>query len=210
MNLPNEQLSAYIRALHDRHDEPVLLEMEGLAEERGFPIVGRVVGASLELFSRAIGARRVFEMGSGFGFSGYWFSKAVGHGGELFLTDGDSENAKAAEDFLTRAGLWAPCTFLVGDAIESLNEVDGEFDVVYCDIDKGDYPRAFAQARNRVRVGGLFICDNVLWSGRVAADDQDAWTDAIRQQSRDIFGDAGYLATIVPIRDGVVFALRMS
>ncbi|MEO7804239.1 MAG: O-methyltransferase [Actinomycetota bacterium] len=210
MNLPNEELSSYIRALHDGYDETVLVEMEALAKERGFPIVGRVVGASLELFARAVGAKRVFEMGSGFGFSGYWFSRAVGASGEVILTDGEADNAKAAQEFLTKANLWAPCNFLVGDAIEALGKVDGEFDVIYCDIDKGDYPRAFAEARDRVRVGGLFICDNVLWSGRVASDDADPWTEAIRQQSKDIFADADYLATIVPIRDGVIFALRVS
>src|SRR2546427_11149776 len=103
-----------MRKLCDRFDEPVLAEMEALAEERKFPIVGRVVGSTLELLARSVGARRVFEMGSGFGFSAYWFSRAVGagapggsggSGGEVFLTDTDAKNARQAEAFLCRDGL---------------------------------------------------------------------------------------------------------
>ncbi len=209
MDFPNSELFQYIRSLHSEDDEPVLIEMEAHAAEQGFPIVGRVVGSCLELLTRAIGGKRVFELGSGFGFSGYWFARAVGERGEVFLTDGDAENAKKAEDYLSRAGYWDRCTFMVGDALDSLSGVEGEFDVVYCDIDKHEYPAAFAAARSRVRVGGLFICDNVLWSGRVAEQEHDAWTEAIVRQSRDVFADPDYRATIVPLRDGVLVALRI-
>ncbi|HLF69517.1 MAG TPA: O-methyltransferase [Actinomycetota bacterium] len=208
MDFPGEQVFKYMRSLHDKLDEPVLVEMEAVAAEAGFPIVGRVVGAALETLARTIGAARVFEMGSGFGYSGYWFARAVGESGEVTLTDGDPENALKAKDYLTRAGLWDRCRFEVGDAIEALGRADGEFDVIYCDIDKGDYPAAFKVARERVRVGGLYICDNVLWSGRVAADDADAWTVAIRQHNLDIYGDESFLPVILPIRDGVIMALR--
>lgn len=209
VNFLDEAVSAYLRGLCDRHDEAVLREMEDLAGKKGFPIVGRMVGAALEVFTRSVGARRVLEMGSGYGYSGFWFARAVGDGGEVVLTDGDAENAKLAEEFLSRAGLWDRCRFQVGDAFDALAEAEGEFDVVYCDIDKGDYPRAFAAARDRIRIGGLYMCDNVLWSGRVARDDDDAWTEAIRRHNRAIYDDPGYLPTIVPIRDGVMVALRV-
>lgn len=210
MNFLDEAVGNYLRRLCDKYDEPVLLEMEALAAEKGFPIVGRIVGSALEQFTRTIKASRVFEMGSGFGFSGYWFARAVGSEGTVFLTDGDSENEKQAADFLGRAGVWDRCNFLVGDAIDSLNKTEGEFDVIYCDIDKGDYPRAFETARERLRVGGLYICDNVLWSGRVAREDDDEWTQAIREHNDKIFSDDSFLATIVPIRDGFVVATKIS
>src|SRR5437667_12145969 len=87
--ITNPKAQDYIRGLLARHDEPVLLRMEAEAAERNFPIVGRSVGVVLELLARGIGARRVFELGSGFGYSGYWFSRAVGPSGEVHLTDGD-------------------------------------------------------------------------------------------------------------------------
>jgi caffeoyl-CoA O-methyltransferase len=210
MNFLDPAVVDYLRRLCDRYDDPVLNEMEELASKRGFPIVGRVVGAALEVFARAVRATRVFEMGSGYGYSAHWFARAVGPNGEVTLTDGDPENAKQAETYLSRSGLWERCRFVVGDAIKTLDSTEGEFDVVYCDIDKGDYPQAFGAARKRIRVGGLYMCDNVLWSTRVALDVHDEWTEAIRTHNRVIYEDADYLPVIVPIRDGVMVALRVS
>jgi predicted O-methyltransferase YrrM len=212
MDFLDEAVSAYLRTLCDRFDEPVLAEMEAVAEERKFPIVGRVVGSTLELLARSVGARRVFEMGSGFGFSAYWFSRAVGPGGEVLLTDTDAENARQAEGFLSRAGLWGPCRFIVDDAVRGLEATEGSFDVVYCDVDKEGYPAAWAAARERVRVGGLYLCDNVLWSGRVAREassSDEASTRAIREHNEAIYADADFTPAIVPTRDGVMAALRL-
>ena len=214
MDITHPAVEDYIRGLLRRHDEPVLLEMEAEGKERDFPIVGRMVGVVLEMLARAIGAKRVIELGSGFGYSGYWFSRAVGPDGELHLTDGDPENEKKALDYLGRAGLDGPVRYHVGDAVTSLGETGGEFDVIYCDIDKHGYPEAWAAARERIRVGGLYLCDNVLWSGRVVtgADPDDPradWTDAIKRHNQAIADDERYLSTIVPTRDGVMVALRL-
>lgn len=209
MDILEADIAAYLRRLNDRSDEPVLLEMEAAADEAGFPIVGRVVGACLELLTRAIGAKRVIELGSGFGFSGYWFARAVGESGEVFLTDGDPDNEAKAKDYLSRAQLWDRCRFMVGDALTSMASLEGEFDIVYCDIDKGDYPAAFGAAAERLRPGGMYICDNVLWSGRVARDDSDDWTEAIRQHNEMITEDRRFLSSIIPIRDGVMVALKL-
>src|SRR5438132_13631410 len=119
MDITDPRIEDYIRGLLSRHDEPVLLEMEAEGKERGFPIVGRMVGVVLELLARSIGATRVFELGSGFGYSAYWFSRAIGPDGELHLTDRDPDNERLAKDFLGRAGLDRPITLHVGDSNEA-------------------------------------------------------------------------------------------
>ncbi len=215
MDITNPNVEDYIRNLLARHDESVLLEMEAEGRERNFPIIGRMVGVAVEILARSIGARRVFELGSGYGYSGYWFSRAVGPEGELHLTDGDPENEKKALDYLGRAGLAGPAHYHVGEAIQTLNAIEGIFDIVYCDIDKGDYPTAWRAARDRIRPGGLFICDNTLWSGRVTGtpdveDLRPAWTAAIDEMNRSVSADPDFLATILPIRDGVLVALRLA
>ena len=216
MDIVDPRIETYVRSLLDRHDEPVLLEMEAEAKEKGFPIVGRTVGVTLEVLARSIGARRVCELGSGFGYSGYWFSRAVGPSGELHLTDGDPGNEKKAMDYLGRAGLDGPVRFHAGDAVTSLGGIEGEFDVVYDDIDKEGYPDAWRAASERIRVGGLYICDNVLWSGRVTGDEplEEEWeratTEAILEHNALIAADERYVSTIVPTRDGVMVALRVS
>ncbi|MFO7779350.1 MAG: O-methyltransferase [Nitriliruptoraceae bacterium] len=200
-----------------QHVDPVLDDMERRAEAHGFPIVGRAVGRFLELQARMVGAQRVVELGSGYGYSAYWFAGAVGPDGEVVCTDGDAANAELAERYLRRAGRWAPVRYHVGDALEGLAAVDGEVDLIYCDIDKDGYPAAWAAAAERLRVGGLFLCDNVLWDGRVAGlrpepDDgsREAVTDAIVRMTREVAQDPRYVSAINPVRDGTLVALRIA
>ncbi|HVL81747.1 MAG TPA: O-methyltransferase [Actinomycetota bacterium] len=204
------RISAYMSTLVRRHDDPVLIEMEDHAARNGFPIVGRLCGVTIELLARSVGARRVFELGSGYGYSAWWFARAVGEQGEIHCTDGDPHNASAAEGYLTRAGVWDRVTYHVGDALTHLKQTEGEFDVVYCDVDKVGYPECWRHARDRVRVGGLWICDNTLWSGRVLEEDRDEATQAIVEHNAMVAEDPDYLSVIVPTRDGLMVALRVS
>lgn len=215
MEIVNPAVERYLRDLASSDDEPVLLEMEQLAEDEGFPIVGRLCGRYLEVLARSIGARRIFEMGSGFGYSAYWFSRATGPDGAVHLTDTDPANEERALSFLRRAGLDGPIRYHVGDAFEALEGMTGRFDVVYVDIDKIDYPRAWEVGSERVRVGGYYVCDNMLWSGRLlpefdGEDERPEWTAAIDETNRAIAADPRFRATINPTRDGVVAALRIA
>ena len=215
MDIVDPRIEAYMESRLERFDEPVVLEMEAAAQASNFPIVGRNVGVTLEILARSVRARRVVELGSGFGYSAYWFSRAVGPEGELHLTDGDPDNERKARDYLGRAGLWDPIRYHVGDAIASLEALDGEFDVVYCDIDKDGYPDAWRAARDRVRVGGLYICDNSLWYGRVTGAEpvESEWerrtTAAVIEHNQLAADDERYVSTIVPTRDGVLVATRL-
>ena len=214
MDIVDPRVEDYMRSLLTRYDEPVLLEMEAEGKERGFPIIGRLVGVTVELLARSVGAKRVFELGSGFGYSAYWFARAVGPSGEVHGTDGDPANEPKALDYLSRAGLAEPIRWHVGDAVTHLGAAPGEFDVVYNDIDKDGYPAAWMAARERIRVGGLYVCDNVLWSGRVAVQDRDdprpVYTQAILEHNRMIAEDDRFISSIVPTRDGVFVALRVA
>jgi caffeoyl-CoA O-methyltransferase len=214
VDIVDARVEDYMRSLLTRYDEPVLLEMEAEGKERGFPIIGRLVGVTVELLARSVGAMRVFELGSGFGYSAYWFARAVGPSGEVHGTDGDPANEPKALDYLSRAGLAEPIRWHVGDAVTHLGAAPGEFDVVYNDIDKDGYPAAWMAARERIRVGGLYVCDNVLWSGRVAVQDRDdprpVYTQAILEHNRMIAEDDRFISSIVPTRDGVFVALRVA
>ena len=210
MELPDDALMAYMEGLESRHDEPVLSAMEERARELDFPVVGRVCGVTLELLARAIGARRVFELGSGFGYSAYWLGRAVGAGGEVHCTDADPANEALARDYLGRAGVADRVTFHVGDALVAFAAVEGRFDLVYCDVDKEGYPACWRAARDRIRHGGLWICDNALWSGRVARPDPDVETAAIDEHNRLVAADPDFLSVIVPARDGLLVALRVA
>jgi predicted O-methyltransferase YrrM len=211
----DDAVEAYLTELAGtEYDDAVLAEMEARAREHGFPIVGRATGRYLELAARSVGARRVMELGSGYGYSAFWFARAVGPDGTVICTDADPGNAQLAEAYLSRAALWGTVRYHTGDALAGLAAESGDFDVIYCDVDKDGYPDCWRAARDRIRIGGLWLCDNVIWSGRVASgsnrDDRPSWTSAIREHNRLVAEDKRYVGAIVPIRDGVMVALRVS
>jgi caffeoyl-CoA O-methyltransferase len=214
VDIVDPRIEDYMESRLRRFDDPVLLEMEAYGEEHGFPIVGRNVGVTLEVLARSVGARRIMELGSGFGYSAYWHARAVGPGGEVHLTDGDPENERKAADLLGRAGLAGRTSFHVGDAVTEMEKLDGAFDVVFSDIDKDGYPAAWKASSERVRPGGLYVCDNVLWYGRVAVEDPDdarpRYTEAVLEHNRLVAEDERFVSTIVPTRDGVLVAVRVS
>jgi len=201
----------YLRRLYDDGD-PVRLEMEAVGAERKFPIVGPLVGRHLGVLARAIGARRVFELGSGYGYSALHFARAVGQGGEVHCTELDPGNVALARTFLEKAGVWDRVTYHGEEATAALRRVGGVWDIVYVDIDKDGYPDTVQLAYDHLRPGGLMITDNVLWSGRIldGQDDGSAMTKGIREFTRRLFGHKGFLTTIDPTRDGVAVALRLS
>jgi len=208
------QIVKYLKNLASKYDERVLNAMEAYGHKRGFPIIDRLCGAMIHLLALSIGARKVFELGSGFGYSAYWYSKAVGAQGKVWCTDGDPENRDRAEAYLKKAGFWKRIDFQVGDAVTQLNKTPGTFDIVYNDIDKDGYPAAWEAAKKRIHPGGFYICDNTLWSGRIVEkkvrepDYFKGWTDAIKDHNRRVFSDRNFDATLIPLRDGVLVARK--
>jgi predicted O-methyltransferase YrrM len=185
--------------------------MEARAAREKFPIIGPLVGRLCQQIALSIAARDVFEMGSGFGYSTWWFANAVGENGRVVHTDFDPARSANARAYLDRAGFRGRVLYEVGNALDVLKKYPGPFDIVFIDIDKAAYPQALEIARSRVRVGGYIICDNALWSGRIAlpASRQDAATKAVARYNKEAFGAPDLVTTIVPLRDGVALSLKV-
>ena len=198
----------YLYSMLPKRD-PVLTEMEDYASRQRIPIVGPAVARVLQQLAMLINARTVFELGSAIGYSTIWWAQVVGDKGRVIYTDGDSKNAELARGYFTRAGVADRITLHTGDALEFLSEQNQEFDIIFNDVDKEDYPRVLRLVAPRLRKGGLFITDNVLWSGRVAEKNpQEATTKAILEFNRKLYDSAEFYTTILPIRDGLAVALK--
>ena len=206
--ITSEPVETYLYSVLPERDE-VLNEIERHAGDRDIPIVGPAVGRFLHQLALISSAKSVFEMGSAVGYSTIWWARAVGENGRVIYTDGDRKNADEARGYFERAGVANRITIKVGDALEILSEQKQEFDIIFCDVDKEDYPRALRLALPRLRKGGLLVADNALWSGKVAQKNpRDASTKAIVEFNRLLYGSPNLFTTILPIRDGVAVGVK--
>ena len=191
-------------------DDVLLGRMEAHCAEVGFPLIGRESGRWLELLTRSIGGRRVFELGSGFGYSAFFFARAVGEGGEVIGSEKDAHELARHEQFFAGHVLAPRIDLRQGWAEDVLAATEGSFDVIFMDIDKMGYPSALEAAIPRLRVGGLLLADNALWGGQVVLDDRDATTASLHRFNQMIHRDPRLQASILPAGDGLAVALRVA
>jgi len=208
-SINQEPIERYVYDLLPERDE-VLAEMEAEATRRKIPIVGPAVGRLFLLLARISGARTVFEMGSAIGYSTIWWARGLGREGRVIYTDGDPKNAEQARRNFERAGVAERVQLRTGDALEILSEhKTNSLDIIFNDVDKEDYPRVFRLAVPRLKPGGMFVSDNVLWHGRVAEMQPElASTRAIQEFNRLLYSSPDLFPVIIPLRDGVGVALK--
>jgi caffeoyl-CoA O-methyltransferase len=201
------EVEDFLYAMLPPRDE-VLTEMEAEAARNHVPIVGPAVGRLLYQLALISKAKRVFEMGSAIGYSTIWWARAVGESGRVIYTDGDKKRADKARKYFERAGVSERITMRVGDALEILSEEKQPYDIIFNDVDKVDYPRVFRLAVPKLKSGGLFITDNVLWSGKLRKPNPDEQTRAILEFDRLISESKDLFTTILPLRDGVAVCVK--
>ncbi|MBU1707329.1 O-methyltransferase [bacterium] len=189
--------------------DAVLMEMEALALDRGFPFIGPLVGEFLGILARAIKAKTCFELGSGYGFSTLHLARAMPPDGKVICTDDMEENARLAKQFFKQAGQSSKLEFRIGDALAILKEYKGPFDIILMDISKEDYPRGFEEAWPKLAVGGLFIADNLLRYGRVWEDNNEPATVGIRRFTEMLYNQPDAQTSILPLRDGVSVTMKL-
>lgn len=221
LDILHPSIDDYLHDIIPERDE-VLTEMEVHARANRFPIVGPLVGRVLHQLVLLTSPTRIFEMGSGFGYSAYWMAKALQKSdASIICTDGSQENADRAAGYFKRGGIADRIDYRVGNALEIIDQTEGEFDIIYNDIDKDGYPDAFQKAIPRLRSGGLFITDNMLWGGQVTQNidsetaglsDEEQWWNAatigVKELTRLLYTSPNVFTTIIPLRDGVSVAVK--
>ena len=185
--------------------------MEAYAEKNNFPIIGPVCGYYCYQLARMIGAKSVFELGSGYGYSTAWFARAVKEngGGMVHHTVWDEKLSKMAGSHLSKLGYEGLVKYHNAEALETLRQMDGPFDIIFNDIDKEAYPASLGVIKEKLRNGGLLIIDNILWSGRIFDDkDISPATEGVREFTRRITTDPDWIVTLAPVRDGMIVAYK--
>jgi len=211
MNLLSRRVAAYMDELVPPRAAR-LAELEVEARRTGFPIIGPATGHLCYLLTRLSNARQVFELGSGFGYSTAWFARAVKEngGGIVHHVVWDDRLSREARENLVALGLADVVQFHVGEAVATLQQAAGPFDVIFNDIDKQDYPKALDVITTKLRPGGLLLVDNMLWSGRIfERRDTSPATRGVRELTRRVQADPRWIGSVIPVRDGLLVAHRV-
>ncbi len=192
-------------------EDPLVAALESYGRERGFPMVGRLSGRWCELLARMVGARRVFEFGSGYGYSAFFFARAVGPEGEVIGSEKDQHELDAHARLFAGHPLKARIDLRLGSAFEIFDATEGDFDVVFIDIHKAGYLQALEAAVPRLRPGGLLLADNVLWGGKVAREVEpgDESTATLQAFTRALYARPQLQPMILPVEDGLAVALKL-
>lgn len=191
--------------------EKELQKMEAYAKKHDFPIIGPACGYYCYQLTRMIKAKSVFELGSGYGYSTAWFAKALKEngGGVVHHTVWDEELSKSASRHLSALGFESLVKFHNAEAVETLRQTDGPFDIIFNDIDKQAYPASLPVIKGKLRSGELLIIDNMLWSGRIFdKKDVSPATEGVREFTKQITTDSGWIVSLAPMRDGMIVAYK--
>ena len=191
--------------------EAEIQKMEEHAQKNNFPIIGPACGYYCYQLARMIGAKSVFELGSGYGYSTAWFAKAIKEngGGVVHHTVWDDDLSSRAQGHLSALGYADMVKFHNAEAVETLRKTDGPFDIIFNDIDKEGYPDSLPVIKEKLRSGGLLIIDNMLWHGQILdPNDHETSTEAIHRFTRDITTDPDWIVSLTPIRDGMIVAYK--
>jgi len=203
----NPEIERYMERLLPARDA-VLQEMEEQAARRNIPIIGPAVARVLAQLVMISKAKRIFELGSAIGYSTVWLARAAGPGAEIHYSDGSAQNAREAVGYFERAGVAHLIQVHVGDALTSLAQTAGEFDLVFNDVNKKGYPTVLAAIPTRLKSGGLFVTDNTLWHERVL-NPQGESDLAVTSFNRQLYDSAQFFTVLLPIRDGVSVSLKL-
>ena len=201
-------IEAYVDA-HLAGRDRALATVEAMGRKDRWPIVGPAEGTLLHVLTRLMRARRALELGTAIGYSTTWIARGLEPGGELVTVEWNPDTAKLAAENLKATGVADRVRILVGDAREVVADLEGPFDLIFNDIDKEAYPAVLPLCADRLRVGGLLVTDNVLWSGQVARRTRDRATQAIRTYNDRLAADPRFSSVILPLRDGVSVALKV-
>jgi caffeoyl-CoA O-methyltransferase len=189
--------------------DPLLREMEERAAREDVPISDPEVGRLLAILARSCGARRILEVGTAIGYGALWLARGAPEA-RVVSIDPDPERLATARGYLERAGVADRVELVQGAALEVLPGLEGPFDLVYLDAVKTEYRRYLDVALPKLRVGGLIVCDNLLWKGRVAdpeADDREA--EALRAFNGYLMIHPQLQAVVLPLGDGLGVATKI-
>jgi len=216
--ITDPRVEEYVLEIASMGGEPALPEslsdtlriMEQTAQRLNYPIAGPYVGRTLYILTCLNGPKRIFDAGYGLGYSVAWIAAAAGAQAHIVTVATTEEHQVRAREFHRRAELMSQFDYRLGSGPEILESEPGPFDLIYSDVNKGDYPRMAKLAVDRLRPGGLYIADSCLWYGKVCSGTttRDMWTASVDQHNQWILSQKSLFSTIIDQHEGLLIAVK--
>jgi predicted O-methyltransferase YrrM len=209
----DHRVQSYLEDLRPERD-PLLAEMEALANLERIPIVEWETGRLLATLVAALRPRRVLEVGTAIGYSTLHMARELGPDGRIVTLERDPERIRRALDFWARGGVADRIELVAGDALESLERQPGPFDLVFLDAAKTEIDAYLERLEGRVAPHALLVIDNLLMSGEAALPEglDTSWGEdslrAARATTRALMESPEWLFSLLPVGDGVGLGAR--
>jgi len=209
----HDYINSYLTDLIPAH-EGVLKELEAYAAEHNTPIVTKDVAGLLKTMIKSVSAKHILEVGTAIGYSAILMGQAAGEGFSITTIERNEENSAIAMQNIKYAGMEQNIKVLTGDASEVLDQVQGTFDIIFVDAAKGQYMDFFEKSIGKLKIGGLFICDNVLFRGMVAERSllirrKITIVKRLKKFLHYISNNESLQTTIIPMGDGVSISCKL-
>ena len=206
----SENLQKYLLSISSRETDILAeLRQETLQRTDSMMQIAPEQGQFMAFLVKVTGANRILEVGTYTGYSALVMAQALPENGRITTLDVEPETSKMAHSYWQRANLSDKIEQVLAPAKESMPKLEPGFDLVFIDADKSNYDFYYEQALRLLKVGGLVLVDNVLWSGRVAESSvQDPDTVALRELNRKVHRDERVDLSLLPIADGLTIARK--
>jgi predicted O-methyltransferase YrrM len=188
--------------------------IEAHAAQARVPIVDPEVGRFLEQIARAIRAKRVLEVGTATGYSTLYLARGAEADARIQTIDVDPARQAVAKQHLEKEGLAGKVEFVLKPGLEAIPQLPGPFDLIFLDAIKEEYKGYLDLALPKLRMNGIVVCDNLLWSGQVAGEiikeDERSSTLALREFNPYFTNHPQLLSQVLSFGDGVGFAVKIA
>ncbi len=207
-----EYINEYIRSTI-KPNSGLLAQLEGYAAQNHVPIIQPEVAALMKVLGNMHKPLRILEVGTAIGYSAMLFSGFLKPGGKIDTIERNEEMLELARKNIKAAGLQDTINVIAGDALEVLECLDKEYDMIFLDAAKGQYSEFLEQSKRMLVAGGLLVSDNVLYKGMIATDElvvrrKKTIVTRMRSFLKELCRDEGFETSIIPIGDGVALSYR--
>lgn len=202
----NEKIEDYCLK-HSSTASPLCNEIEAYTKQNvALPqmLIGPLEASFLKFIIQSTRAKRILEIGCFTGYSALSMAEAIPADGEIITLDINEANANIAKSFWAKSEAGKKIKLILGEALKSIKNLNGPFDLVFIDADKRNYLNYFHATLPLLSPRGIILADNCLWSGRVITDDNEKDTLAIKEFNDYIAARADLVKSLIPLRDGIL------